>query len=90
VGTVETLGVRRAWRRRGIASALLQHSFAEMFRRGKTKVTLGVDTESLTGALQLYKKAGMKVAHQYDRYEKELRPGRDVSTKVIEESAVGE
>jgi ribosomal protein S18 acetylase RimI-like enzyme len=85
VGTVETLGVRRAWRRRGIASALLQHSFAELYRRGKTNVTLGVDTESLTGALRLYEKAGMQMAHQYDRYEKELRPGRDIRTKSLEE-----
>jgi mycothiol synthase len=85
VGTVETLGVRRAWRRRGIASALLRHSFAELYRRKRTKVTLGVDTQSLTGALELYKKAGMQVAHQYDRYEKELRPGQDLSTQVVEE-----
>jgi mycothiol synthase len=85
VGIVETLGVRGAWRRRGIASALLEHSFAELYRRGKTKVTLGVDTQSLTGALQLYEKAGMKLAYQYDRYEKELRPGRDLSTQALEE-----
>lgn len=84
VGTVETLGVRRGWRRRGIASALLQHSFGELYRRGKTKVTLGVDAQSLTGALRLYEKAGMHVAHRYDRYEKELRPGEDVSTRALE------
>jgi mycothiol synthase len=84
VGTVETLGVRRGWRRRGIASALLQHSFGELYRRGKTKVTLGVDTQSLTGALRLYEKAGMQVAHRYDRHEKELRAGRDVSTRALE------
>jgi mycothiol synthase len=84
VGKVETLGVRYPWRRRGIASALLRHSFVELYRRDRTRVTLGVDTQSLTGALRLYEKAGMHVAYQYDRHEKELRPGKDVSTKALE------
>jgi mycothiol synthase len=84
VGAVETLGVRRPWRRRGIALALLRHSFGELYRRGRTTVTLGVDAQSLTGALHLYEKAGMHVRHQYDRYEKELRPGVDLSTRELE------
>ena len=84
VGAVETLGVRRPWRRRGIALALLHHSFGELYRRGRTTVTLGVDSQSLTGALRLYEKAGMRVRHQYDWYEKELRPGEDISTRELE------
>jgi mycothiol synthase len=85
VGAVEALGVRRAWRRRGIALALLQYSFRELYRRGKTTVTLSVDAKSLTGALQLYKKAGMHKQYQIDQYEKELRPGRDISTRGLED-----
>jgi mycothiol synthase len=85
VGEVETLGVRRQWRRRGIALALLQHSFRELYRRGKTMVILGVDAESLTGALRLYERAGMHVQYQVDRYEKELRPGEDLTTQILEE-----
>jgi ribosomal protein S18 acetylase RimI-like enzyme len=84
VGVVETLGVRRPWRRRGIALALLHHSFGELYRRGRTTVTLGVDAQSLTGALHLYEKAGMRVRHRYDWYEKELRPGVDLSTQELE------
>jgi mycothiol synthase len=84
VGAVETLGVRRPWRRRGIALALLLHSFGELYRRGRTTVTLGVDAQSLTGALHLYEKAGMRVRYQYDWYEKELRPGVDLSTQELE------
>lgn len=84
VGVVEILGMRRAWRRRGIALALLHHSFGELYRRGKTTVTLGVDADSLTGATRLYEKAGMHVQHQYDRYEKELRPGEDLTTQTLE------
>jgi mycothiol synthase len=85
VGVVEDLGVRRPWRRRGIALAMLHHSFGEFYRRGKTKVTLGVDADSLTGALRLYQKAGMHVQRQHDRCEKELRPGKDLSTRSLED-----
>jgi GNAT superfamily N-acetyltransferase len=36
-------GVRPAWRRRGSALALLQHSFAALYRAGKRKVSLEVE-----------------------------------------------
>ena len=75
-GHVRDLGVRPAWRRRGIALALLQHVFAEFYRRGKRKVGLGVDATSLTGADRLYEKAGMRVLLAMHLYEKELRAGR--------------
>ena len=49
-GWVDELAVRRPWRRQGIALALLRHSFAEMYRRGKQHVGVGGDAQSLTGA----------------------------------------
>ncbi len=82
-GWVGTLGVRRPWRRRGLALALLQHSFGEFYARGKQRVGLGVDSQNLTGATRLYEKAGMHVIRQYDSYEKELRPGVDLSTQSV-------
>ena len=85
MGWVESLGVRRPWRRRGLALALLHHSFGEFYRRGKRKVGLEVDTQSLTGALRLYEKAGMHADRQYVMYEKELRPGEDLSTQSLKE-----
>ncbi|MFZ0546752.1 MAG: GNAT family N-acetyltransferase [Candidatus Promineifilaceae bacterium] len=85
MGWVGTLGVRRPWRRQGVGLALLKHSFSDLYRRGKNKVGLGVDADSLTGATRLYKKAGMYVAHQFDVYEKELRPGIDMATRTVEE-----
>lgn len=85
VGEVDMLGVRRPWRRRGIALALLHHAFGELYRRGKPRVVLGVDSQSLTGALRLYERAGMHVQLQYDNYELELRPGTDLSTRTLEE-----
>ena len=85
MGWVDSLGVRRQWRRRGIALALLHHSFGELYRRGKRKVGLEVDAQSLTGATRLYEKAGMRVDRQYAVYERELCPGEDLSTQSLKE-----
>ncbi|MBN2045794.1 MAG: GNAT family N-acetyltransferase [Anaerolineales bacterium] len=80
LGWVSSLAVRRPWRKCGIGLALLQESFNAFWQRGKKSVGLGVDGENLTGALRLYKKAGMKTHRQHNMYEKELRPGREYST----------
>ena len=72
-GWVATLGVRPPWRRRGIAEALLETSFAEFFGRGERRVALGVDAQNPTGATRLYEKAGMRVFWEAVVYEKELR-----------------
>ncbi len=85
MGWVDSLGMRRPWRRRGLALVLLHHSFGEFYRRGKCKVGLEVDAQSLTGATRLYEKAGMHVDRQYANYEKELRPGGDLSTQSLKE-----
>ncbi|MBC7877963.1 MAG: GNAT family N-acetyltransferase [Anaerolineales bacterium] len=84
-GFVNTLGVRRAWRKRGVGLALLQHSFAEFYRRGKRKVGLGVDAENLTGALRLYEKAGMHLHQAFDLFEKTVRSGREISVESLSE-----
>jgi mycothiol synthase len=65
--------------------ALLLHAFGEFYRRGVRTVGLGVDAQSLTGATRLYERAGMSVIAQFERYEKELRPGIDLSTKALAE-----
>jgi mycothiol synthase len=85
VGYVNTLGVRRAWRKHGIGLALLQHSFGEFYRRGNRKAGLGVDAENLTGALRLYKKAGMHVHQAFDLFEKTVRSGREISVESLPE-----
>lgn len=84
MGWVGTLGVRRAWRRKGLGLALLHHSFQAFYNRGKPRAGLGVDAQSLTGATRLYERAGMKPdpARQFDLYEKELRPGVELSTQT--------
>jgi mycothiol synthase len=84
MGWVGTLGVRRPWRRRGLAAALLYHSFAELRRRGRTRVGLGVDADSLTGATRLYEKVGMRPIRDFVLFEKELRAGVDLATQTVE------
>jgi len=81
---VAELGVRRPWRRQGIALALLHHSLGELYRRNKSAVTLGVDAQSLTGATGLYEKAGMHMRYRSICYEKELCPGKDLTTQCAE------
>lgn len=83
VGYINTLGVLRPWRKRGIGLALLRHAFGEFYRRGKRKAGLGVDAQSLTGALRLYENAGMHIHQAFDRYEKELRPGKEISVQSL-------
>jgi mycothiol synthase len=72
LGWVNVLGVRPAWRRRGLGRALLLHSFVEFRARGKQGAGLGVDALNPTGAVSLYEGAGMHVARRYDQYAKTL------------------
>jgi len=80
-GWVGILGVKREYRRGGLGLALLHHTFSEFWARGVKKVGLGVDAASITGATRLYERAGMHVFRAWDIYEKELRPGEELSTQ---------
>jgi mycothiol synthase len=73
MGWIGTIGVRRAWRKKGLGLALLRHTFGEFYKRGTTTIGLGVDSENLSGATRLYQRAGMRAASEYVIYEKELR-----------------
>lgn len=84
LGWVEDLGVRRAWRKRGLGLALLHQAFGEMQRRGVPRAGLEVDSQNLTGALRLYERAGMHPTDQYDRYEKTIRDGEELGTQSAE------
>jgi mycothiol synthase len=80
-GYVQSLGVRPAWRRRGIARALLLHAFGQFHQRGTRAVSLHVDAQSLTGATRLYESVGMRVDELTHEYELELRSGVDMTAK---------
>jgi len=69
-GYVGALGVRRPWRGRGLGKALLYRTFAEFWGRGVTRVTLGVDAESPTGAKKLYERVGMEAESSMVVFEK--------------------
>jgi ribosomal protein S18 acetylase RimI-like enzyme len=56
-----SLGVKRPWRGRGLASALLAASFNVFQEAGMTHSMLAVDSENPTGALRLYQKMGYEV-----------------------------
>jgi mycothiol synthase len=60
-GYVGAIGVRPAWRGKGLGKALLYRTFAEFWRRGTTRVTLDVDSQNATGAVALYERVGMHV-----------------------------
>jgi mycothiol synthase len=69
-GWISILAVRALWRGRGLGLALLRGSFAELARRSRRIVELGVDAENLTGAVRLYERAGMSVSRRGDTLEK--------------------
>jgi mycothiol synthase len=63
-GWVEVLGVLRDYRKRGIATALLETSFVAFRESGLTHSALGVDTANPTDALNLYTQLGYETTHR--------------------------
>lgn len=71
-GWIGSIGVRPAWRGRGLAKALLLESFREFHRRGRRRVGLGVDAQNSTGATKLYEAVGMVIDSEQVAWEKKL------------------
>jgi mycothiol synthase len=71
-GHVEFISVRRPWRGKGIAKALIARSLRLLRSRGMTEAALGVDAENPSGALQLYQKMGFRVVRRDGIYRKPL------------------
>jgi mycothiol synthase len=71
-GWVDALGVRRAYRGRGLAKALLYRTFGEFHARGVTRMSLGVDAQNPTGATKLYESVGMQPELEMVTFEKAL------------------
>ncbi len=69
---VASLGVRRKWRGRGQAKALLAHTFARAYEAGFPRITLGVDATNPTGATALYRSVGMTTTLESAVWEKRL------------------
>lgn len=84
MGWVGSLSVRRRWRGKGLAVALLYHTFGEFYRRGQRRAGLGVDSSSLTGATRVYERVGMRADKITLVYAKVLRDGDEISTEALE------
>ena len=69
-GWLEHIFVRRPWRRRGLATALIDAALAGLRVRGMTEAMLGVDADNLTGALRLYERLGFTVKDRATHYRK--------------------
>ncbi|HVN11809.1 MAG TPA: GNAT family N-acetyltransferase [Kineosporiaceae bacterium] len=69
---VASLGVRRDCRGRGLAKALLLHTFARSVEAGFSRITLGVDASNPTGATALYRGVGMTTELETAVWEKRL------------------
>ncbi len=82
---LDALGVRRGWRQKGLALALLHYTFRFFQQAGSTRTELHVDAASLTGATRLYEKAGMRVDEEDVGYVRVLQHGRDLSVQNLEQ-----
>jgi ribosomal protein S18 acetylase RimI-like enzyme len=71
-GYTEFISVRRPWRKRGLARALIVESFHALKAQGMTEAALGVDAENLSGALRVYEGVGFRVTKRSTTYRKPL------------------
>jgi len=71
-GHVEAISVRRPWRGKGIAKALIARSLKLLKSRGMIEAALGVDAENPSGALRLYQKMGFEIVKRGRIYRKPL------------------
>jgi len=71
-GWVENISVRRPWRHRGLARALMAASFPLLRARGMTEGALGVDADNPTGALRVYESVGFVPVSGETTYRKQI------------------
>lgn len=71
-GWTEFISVRKPYRRRGLARALLCQSLVRLREEGMTEAALGVVTSNPTGAFTLYQSVGFEVRRTWTNYEKPL------------------
>ena len=71
-GWLQSVFVRRPWRRRGLGRALVLRSLQVFRDRGMTSAGLGVDADNPTGALGLYAGTGFEVEFRSTAYRKPM------------------
>jgi mycothiol synthase len=67
-GWLDSISVRRPWRRRGLARALTAEALRRLKAAGMDDAMLGVDAANPTGALGLYEGLGFEVDHRSKVY----------------------
>lgn len=73
-GWIDSLCTRRAWRKKGLASALVNASFRSFADAGLDGASIGVDAASPTGAIHLYEALGFREEHRMVDMMKEFSP----------------
>jgi ribosomal protein S18 acetylase RimI-like enzyme len=71
-GWLDHVSVRRPWRRRGLASALIAASMRALRDVGMTEAALGVDAENPSGALRVYENLGFRRTRTGVAYRKAM------------------
>ena len=70
-GLLDSVFTLRAWRKRGIARALIARSLVLLRDRGMTSAQLGVDAEIPNAALHLYELSGFQVDQRGSAWRKD-------------------
>lgn len=73
-GWIDSVSVRRPWRRRGVARALLVRGLEALRDRGLDEAILGVDADNPQGALGLYESVGFRLHRRSAVYRKPAPP----------------
>jgi mycothiol synthase len=75
-GWMETVFVRRRWRRRGLGAAIVARALVRLREAGMREAGLGVDSDNPSGALALYERAGFGVHRRSAAYRKPMEVPR--------------
>jgi ribosomal protein S18 acetylase RimI-like enzyme len=73
---LEHVSVRRPWRRRGVASALIADTLRMLQRMGFEDAVLGVHGENPTGAIGVYERAGFAIHRRWELWRKDMPDGQ--------------
>ena len=69
-GWLDVVAVRRPWRRKGVARALIARALVVLREHGLTSAALDVDADNWTGALRLYEEAGFALDREIVVYRR--------------------
>ncbi len=75
-GWIDNLGTVRAWRGRGVASALIAASLRAFTDAGFSHAAIGVDADNPNGAAQLYRRLGFEPLHRSITHQREVTSER--------------